>query len=72
MLEGRLTPHGVEKPIYLQIRLTTRGRELRAEGEVSLLQSDFGITPIRVGGGTVKVKDKIRIRFDVVADALRL
>jgi polyisoprenoid-binding protein YceI len=51
MLEGRLTLHGVEKPINLQIRLTTRGRELRAEGDVSLLQSDFGITPIRVGGG---------------------
>ena len=39
-------------------------------GEVSLLHTDFGIIPIRVGGGTVKVKDKIRIRFDVVADAL--
>jgi polyisoprenoid-binding protein YceI len=51
MLEGRLTLHGVEKPINLQIRLTTRGRELRAEGDVSLLQGDFGITPIRVGGG---------------------
>ena len=33
MLEGRLTPHGVEKPIYLQIRLTTRGRKLRTEGK---------------------------------------
>jgi polyisoprenoid-binding protein YceI len=72
MLEGRLTLHGVEKPINLQIRLITRGRELRAEGEVSLLQSDFGISPIRVGGGTVKVKDNIRIRFDVVADAVKL
>jgi polyisoprenoid-binding protein YceI len=50
MLEGRLTLHGVEKPINLQIRLTTRGRELRAEREVSLLHTDFGITPIRVGG----------------------
>ena len=33
MLEDRLTLHGVEKPINLQIRLTTRERELRAEGK---------------------------------------
>jgi hypothetical protein len=43
---------------------------LSAEGDVSLLQTDFGITPIKVGGGAVKVKDKIRMRFDVVADVL--
>jgi polyisoprenoid-binding protein YceI len=70
-VEGRLTLHGIEKRISLPLHLSAKDAELRAEGEVSLLQTDFGITPIRVGGGTVKVKDKIRIRFDVVADALR-
>jgi len=69
-LEGRLALHGVERRIILQIRLATRGRELRAEGEISSLQTDFGITPIRVGWGTVKVKDQVRIRFDVVADTV--
>jgi polyisoprenoid-binding protein YceI len=70
-VEGRLTLHGIEKRISLLLHLSAKDAELRAEGEVSLLQTDFGITPIRVGGGTVKVKDKIRMRFDVVADALR-
>jgi polyisoprenoid-binding protein YceI len=70
ILEGRLTLHGVEKPISLPVRLTMRDGEIRAEGEAPLLQTDFGITPIKVGGGTVKVKNKIRIRFDVVADKL--
>ena len=69
-LEGRLTLHGVEKPIGLPLRLTKRAGELSADGDVALLQTDFGITPIKVGGGAVKVKDKIRIHFDVVADAL--
>jgi hypothetical protein len=35
-----------------------------------LLQTDFGITPIKIGGGAVKVKNKVRVRFDVVASAL--
>jgi polyisoprenoid-binding protein YceI len=70
MLEGRLSLHGVAKPISLPIRLSRRAGELSAEGDVSLLQTDFGITPIKVGGTAVKVKDKIRIHFDVVADGL--
>lgn len=70
-VDGRLILHGIEKPISLPLRLSARNGELRAEGEASILQTDFGITPIKVGGGTVRVKDKVRIRFDVVADALR-
>src|SRR5271170_100774 len=70
-LEGNLIFHGVEKPVSLPLHLSERDGELRAEGEVSILQTDFGITPIKVGGGAVKVKNKIRIRFDVVADKRR-
>jgi polyisoprenoid-binding protein YceI len=70
-LEGSLTLHGVEKPISLPLHLSEKDGELRADGEVSILQTDFGITPIKVGGGAVKVKNKIRIRFDVVADKRR-
>jgi hypothetical protein len=29
-------------------------------------QSDFGMTPIRIAGGTVKVKDDVTIEFDIV------
>lgn len=41
-VEGRVTLHGVEKPISLPVRLSTRDGELRAGG-ASLLQTDFGI-----------------------------
>jgi polyisoprenoid-binding protein YceI len=41
-LEARVTLHGVEKPISLPVRLSTRDGELRAGG-ASLLQTDFGI-----------------------------
>jgi len=31
------------------------------------LQSDYGITPVKVGGGAVKVKDKLKITLTIVA-----
>jgi hypothetical protein len=31
-----------------------------------LKQSAFGIEPIRIAGGTVKVKDEVKVEFDIV------
>jgi hypothetical protein len=39
----------------------------RYRGRVAVKQRDFGINPISIAGGTVKVKDEIRIEFDIVA-----
>ena len=35
-------------------------------GFASFKQSNFGISPIRIAGGTVKVKDEVKIEFDIV------
>ena len=35
-------------------------------GSASLKQTDFGINPIRIAGGTVKVKDEVKIQFDII------
>jgi len=32
-----------------------------------LKQTDFGIKPVTIAGGTVKVKDELTIEFDIVA-----
>jgi polyisoprenoid-binding protein YceI len=66
-VEGTLSLHGVEKPVTLPVRIRVKEGTLAADGEVTLLQTDFGITPIRVGGGTVRVKDKVKVAFHVVA-----
>lgn len=34
-------------------------------GTFTLSQREFGITPVSVGGGTVNVKDELKIEFDV-------
>ena len=66
-LSGDLNLHGVEKQVSFPLRVREEAGELRSVGEISLLQSDYGITPVKVGGGAVKVKDKLKITFIVVA-----
>ena len=65
-LSGKLKLHGVEKAVTFPLHVHAEGNELRGQGEVSILQTDYGITPVKVGGGSVKVKDKLKITFTVV------
>jgi polyisoprenoid-binding protein YceI len=67
MLSGAVKLHGVEKPISFPLRVHAEANELSGQGEISILQTDYGITPVRVAGGSVKVKDKLKITFTVVA-----
>jgi polyisoprenoid-binding protein YceI len=66
-LAGKLNLHGVEKPVSLPLHVHTDSNELRGQGELSILQTDYGITPVKVGGGAVKVKDMLKITFNIVA-----
>lgn len=67
MLQGNLSLHGVQKTINFPLSVRMEANELNAQGEVWLLQTDYGITPVKVAGGGVKVKDKIRINFSIIA-----
>lgn len=66
-LAGTLNLHGVEKPLSFPLRVRAEHGQVHAQGEVSVLQTDHGITPIKVGGGSVKVKDKLKISFTIIA-----
>ena len=58
-----------EKFVTFPLTLRLSGGELIAQGEVFLLQTDYGIKPVKVGGGAVKVKDRLRIHFEIHARA---
>lgn len=66
-VEGSLNLHGVQKQVTVPIQLRADNGRLSADGEVSLSQSEYGIVPIKVGGGAVRVKDKLKISFHIVA-----
>jgi polyisoprenoid-binding protein YceI len=57
-----LTLHGQTRSITLHVSSTGT----HYHGTTTLKQTDFGITPISIAGGTMKVKDELAIDFDVV------
>ena len=63
---GRLTIHGVTRPVTSPVTLKADGSLLTATGTFRIKQTDFGIKPISVGG-VVKVKDELTISFTVIA-----
>jgi polyisoprenoid-binding protein YceI len=64
---GDLTLHGVTRSETISAQVTASGNQLRANGEFSLRQSDYTIKLVSVAGGTLKVKDEVKITFDLTA-----
>lgn len=62
-VSGDLTLHGQTRPVKLEVRV----QDGHYQGSAQLKQRDFGIEPISIGGGAVKVKDELRVQFDIVA-----
>ena len=60
-VSGRLTIHGQSRTVTFPVaRVNGKYR-----GEVTIKQRDFGIEPIKVAGGTVKVKDELKVQFEI-------
>jgi polyisoprenoid-binding protein YceI len=60
---GDLMIHGHSHPV----KLAVQAKNGHYQGSAELKQRDFGIEPISVGGGAVKVKNELRVEFDIVA-----
>jgi len=60
---GKLDLHGASRDLTFEV---TGGPE-RYHGQTKLKQTDFGIQPVSVAGGTIKVKDEIDLEFDINA-----
>ncbi len=63
---GRLTIHGKTQTVTAPVSVKVAGDRLTATGKFVIKQTDFGITPISVGG-VVKVKNELNITFTVAA-----
>ena len=53
--------HGVTKPVTLTVRQTGESYSTRTV----IKQTDFGIKPISIGGGMIKVKNEVDIDFQI-------
>lgn len=66
-LNGDLTLHGITRGQSVTVKLVVTGDMLRAFGETSLRQSDYNIKLVSAMGGGLKVKDEVKLAFDLVA-----
>lgn len=66
-LDGLLQLHGVQKDVRVPCTVKIEGDTLTASGAVEIRQKDFGITPYSAGLGAVKVKNEVKIAFEIVA-----
>jgi polyisoprenoid-binding protein YceI len=65
-LVGDLTVHGVTRPVTWQATATFVEREVTGTATTTVLMTDFGMTPPRVGQ-VVSIEDSVRLELDVRA-----
>lgn len=69
-INGSLSLHGVTRDQQINAQVLVNGSGLlRAQGEFPLRQSDYNIKPVSAVGGTLKMKDELRLSFDISAIA---
>lgn len=61
-VRGDLTIRGQTHAVQMDVQ----GQNGHYRGAAEVKQKDFGITPFAVGGGAVKVKDELRVEFEIV------
>jgi polyisoprenoid-binding protein YceI len=60
-VRGNLALHGQTNPVVVDVTL----KDGHYFGSATVKQRDFGMTPVSIAGGTVRVKDEVRIEFDI-------
>lgn len=68
-ITGPMTIHGVTNEQTISARVIIGSDRLRASGQFTLRPTDYAIELVSVAGGALKVKDELKVTFDVVAAA---
>ena len=66
-LNGELALHGVTRSLPVSARVVISGDSLRASGQFSVRQSDYEIRLVSAAAGTIRVKDELKCKFEIVA-----
>ena len=66
-LDGELALRGISRKQPVPVRISAGTDVLRANGEFSIRQSDYEIAPVSAAAGTVKLKDELKLSFDISA-----
>jgi polyisoprenoid-binding protein YceI len=66
-LEGHLSLHGVTRPHAIDAELRIHDDALQLAGVTPVAMSAFQIRPVTALGGGIKLRDDVRVSFDLVA-----
>lgn len=66
-LGGDLTLRGITRRVVIPADVTLEGDSLRARGEFTVKRSDFKVPATSAFHGTVRVRDRLKVSFDIVA-----
>jgi polyisoprenoid-binding protein YceI len=66
-LGGDLTLRGVTRRVVIPAEVTLEGDSLRARGEFDIKRSDFKVPATSAFHGTVRVRDRLKVSFDIAA-----
>ena len=70
VLNLTVTLHGVKRTVEVPVTIERNKTTVTANGQLRLLQTDFGITPMSVMGGAMAVQDPMELAFKIVATAV--
>lgn len=64
--------HGQTRTLAVPVRYELQGERLTAAGELSIKQSELGLTPFSAMLGALQVQDELHVRFHIVAQAAQI
>ena len=67
IINGKLSLHGITRDCAVTSQVIVSEDSLRANGEFTLRQTDYGIKLVSAAGGTIKLKDELKFSFDIIA-----
>jgi polyisoprenoid-binding protein YceI len=67
LLTLQVTLKGIAREVIVPAQVNFAPNAFTANGEFTLKQTDFGITPFSIGMGALQVKDELKIRFRIDA-----
>jgi polyisoprenoid-binding protein YceI len=65
-IAGQLALHGIARPHTIDAELQILDDSLRLLGTCPLRLSDYRISPVSALGGTIRLKDELTLRFDLI------
>ena len=64
---ARITIKQATRDVIVPVQVTVTGDRLTATGEFAIQQTEFGMKPFSVAMGSLEVKDRLDVRFSIVA-----